>query len=400
MRSTENFFDQTFPREIYQQMLAAAEDQNLVQTLTDMQMVRGVGADEARQTARLCVAAVASCEGIREAAYENSEALLDQLLESADLKTVESRALLLHKLYFGLTAHGDPAVVEALAQGVSAEALFWRYYTAQPQQTAASLTALEAEIRRTLHSYDLSPQVVRALVKRMDMTGDYFATFAALGEGGSQYKCIVAMELYLRSGGMTMHEAANLACTGVETQAVADAVAKGFLTRDRAKKILVAVAIAAVVIGVGIMLYQAGAALMAAKTAAAMAEVVNAHTVAELPAVFAQFATTTTASGAPAIQLAAMSAEAVSNLAASMEQAAVARQAIGFVTALLGVGLARFSERAADAIGKFAAVLQKDPASIRAGVEALADEPVRNPAGQEQEEDMENPAVIPAPVIL
>ena len=50
----------------------------------------------------------------------------------------------------------------------------------------------------------------------------------------------------------------------LQTQAVADAVSRGILTRDMAKKILIVAAIAAVVIGVGILLYNAGAAAMAA----------------------------------------------------------------------------------------------------------------------------------------
>ena len=241
--------------------------------------------------------------------------------------------------------------------------------------------------------------MIRALIKDMEINGDYLATFAALGEGGSQYKCIVAMELYL-SGGMTIHEAANVACAGVETQAVADAVEKGFLTRERAKKILIAAAVAVVVIGVGITLYQAGTAIAAAKTAAVMAEVVNAHSVAELPAVFAQFATATTASGAPALQFAVMGAEAVSDLAMSIRHEALVKQVIGFVTVVLGFGLARISDRMADAIGEFSAVLRKDTSSVRTAMETVAGDSAQahETRNDQEEETEEAPAVNPEPV--
>lgn len=399
MNHTPNFFDKTFPREIYRQMLETGNSKNLIQTLVDMQTAHGISTEQAQQTAQICLAAVASCEGIREAAYEDSGALLDQFLESANAKTDENRALLLHKLYFGLTAHQDPDLAEKLAQGISTEELFWRYYGAQPPQTPESLTALEAEVRRVLETYDLSPKVIRALIKDMEINGDYLATFAALGEGGSQYKCIVAMELYL-SGGMTIHEAANVACAGVETQAVADAVEKGFLTRERAKKILIAAAVAVVVIGVGITLYQAGTAIAAAKTAAVMAEVVNAHSVAELPAVFAQFATATTASGAPALQFAVMGAEAVSDLAMSIRHEALVKQVIGFVTVVLGFGLARISDRTADAIGEFSAVLRKDTSSVRTAMETVAGDSAQahETRNDQEEETEEAPAVNPEPV--
>ena len=207
------------------------------------------------------------------------------------------------------------------------------------------------------------------------------------------------MELYL-SGGMTIHEAANVACAGVETQAVADAVEKGFLTRERAKKILIAAAVAVVVIGVGITLYQAGTAIAAAKTAAVMAEVVNAHSVAELPAVFAQFATATTASGAPALQFAVMGAEAVSDLAMSIRHEALVKQVIGFVTVVLGFGLARISDRMADAIGEFSAVLRKDTSSVRTAMETVAGDSAQahETRNDQEEETEEAPAVNPEPV--
>ena len=77
MNHTPDFFDKTFPREIYRQMLETGNSKNLIQTLADMQTAHGISTEQAQQTAQICLAAVASCEGIREAAYEDSGALLD-----------------------------------------------------------------------------------------------------------------------------------------------------------------------------------------------------------------------------------------------------------------------------------------------------------------------------------
>lgn len=133
-----------------------------------------------------------------------------------------------------------------------------------------------------------------------------------------------------------------------------------------------------------------------------MAEVVNAHSVAELPPVFAQFATATTASGAPALQFAVMGAEAVSDLAMSIRHEALVKQVIGFVTVVLGFGLARISDRTADAIGEFSAVLRKDTSSVRTAMETVAGDSVQTheTRNDQEEETAEAPAVNPEPVIF
>ena len=66
MNHTPDFFDKTFPREIYRQMLETGNSKNLIQTLVDMQTAHGISTEQAQQTAQICLAAVASCEGIPE----------------------------------------------------------------------------------------------------------------------------------------------------------------------------------------------------------------------------------------------------------------------------------------------------------------------------------------------
>ncbi len=375
MKNSTNFFDKTFQYQIYEQMLRAGEKNNLTETLMEMQTTRGIDPVQAKKTAQICIAAVASCEGIRDAVSEDAMAVFDQFLDHLKTKSTEDQEMFLHKLYFGLTAHQDANLVAELERGVSTHELFWRYYSRQTMQLPhMSAAELENRIRQALGSFYLSPQVMKALTKKMENTGDYLATAAALGENGANYKCIVAMEIYLNhSDSMTIHEAANMACAGVQTQAVADAVSKGFLSRELAKKILIAAAIAAVVIGVGILLYNVGVAMTATKTATAMAKATNAASVVELPAVFTEFATTTTATGAPAMQLMPVGSDMIASWAAAIKKKALVKQIIGTVTAVFGVAMAALSDKTATMIGKFSTMIQKDKTPVVTGLNVLAD---------------------------
>ena len=51
MNHTPDFFDKTFPREIYRQMLETGNSKNLIQTLVDMQTAHGISTEQAQQTA-------------------------------------------------------------------------------------------------------------------------------------------------------------------------------------------------------------------------------------------------------------------------------------------------------------------------------------------------------------
>lgn len=370
MKNSMDFFTRTFQTGIYEKMIQAAEDTNLIQVLEEMQTKQGVEADAAKNNAKLCIAAVASCESVYDSALEDRQAVINQLLNHVHTKPAQTQEVALHKLYFGLTAHQDPQLAEKLAEGASVEDLFWKYYTRQEEHPIPA-AELENAIKKAADGFVLSGELMKAQAKKMEATGKYLATAAALGENGANYKCVVAMELYLNSQGtMTIHEAANVACAGVQTQAVADAVSRGILTRDMAKKILIVAAIAAVVIGVGILLYNAGAAAMAAKTASTLA---NAPYLMEMPEVFAPFAVATSASGTPLTYSMLASGEAVAAKAAELKGAAVAKEAVGVVVAALGTAAAVLSDRTAALIGKLSTMFQKDTKPLADGLNAVAE---------------------------
>ena len=95
-----------------------------------------------------------------------------------------------------------------------------------------------------------------------------------------------------------------------------------------------------------------------------------------------------------------MGAEAVSDLAMSIRHEALVKQVIGFVTVVLGFGLARISDRMADAIGEFSAVLRKDTSSVRTAMETVAGDSAQahETRNDQEEETEEAPAVNPEPV--
>jgi len=361
METKYNFFDRTFHQDIYQGMVDTQENHALTQTLIRMQIAAGINREEAAAMAGLCIAAVTSCESVRQEISSDTRAMVKDIL--ADAENAGDRELILHKLHFGLAVYPEHAADE---NAVSADELFWRYYN----ETKGDMTCeeLKEAIFTALESYSLSPAVLRAMAQKMGSSGDYLATAAALGEGGISFKCIATMELYLKNReAMTIHEAANIACAGVEIQAVADTLGKGMITREAAKKILIVAGITLVVVGIGIVLYNAGSAVALAKAAAGVAD----HVIA-MPEVFAEFATTVTAAGEPGLILS--SAETIrKTVYRPLIKVAENKQLIGGLVAAGGAAMVGLSQKTADLIGKFRAGFTNDKATVTAGLQEAAD---------------------------
>ena len=341
METKFDFFDRTFHQDIYRGMVDTQENHELVQTLIRMQTGAGTCREEAAAMAGLCIAAVTSCESVRQEISGDATAVVNGILEEAEKSG--DRELILHKMYFGTTVYPEYAAEE---NALSADELFWRYYNENKGEKTDE--ELKDGIREALANYSLSADVLRAIARKLEASGDYLATAAALGEGGISFKCIAAMELYLKNrDALTIHEAANIACAGVEIQAAADTLGKGMITRETAKKILIAAGITLGVVGLGIMIFHAGSAVALAKAAAGVAD----HVIA-MPEVFAEFATAVTATGEPGLILS--SAETIRNTVyAPLIKAAENKQLIGGLVAAGGAAMVGLSKKTADLIGKF-----------------------------------------------
>lgn len=353
------FFDKTFRKDIYQNMVNEQEHQSLMQTLIQMQTAQGINRKEAAAMAGLCIMAVTSCESIRSELTEDTASLVEEILGHAEKSDDAER--ILHKLYFGLSVYPD---FVAANNQMTVDELFWRYY--REIKGTKTIETLKSDIRNALVNYRLTPEVIQAMAMKMEGSGDYLATAAALGEGGISFKCIAAMELYLNNRDtMTIHEAANIACAGVEVQAAADAVGRGMLTRDVAKKILIIAGITLAVVGLGIMIYQAGSVAALAEAAAG---VVDQYI--KIPAVFAEFATHAATGEHVAL---VSTADSIRKLVYDpLIKAAEHKLELGGIVMALGAAAVGLSKKTADLIGKFRAGFTAEKETAKAGLQQLA----------------------------
>lgn len=372
MKSMDGFFEKTLDQRIYQKLLEASQSHNLTECLIAMQTDRGIDAAQARENADLCISNVAQWESIHDRALENVEDVADLLLDSLRGKNEAEQKLILHKLYFGLTEFPQEREDESLNER------FWRYYVEQKDQKKAPSNAeLENMIRRKLKNFRLSPDTMRAVARKMEFSGEHLATAAALGENGYSFKCLAAMELYLneRNGSdpISIPEAVNEACAGVETQAVGDAVSKGFLTRDTAKKLLIAAAITAAVVGIAYIAFGIGAGAAVQSTVTAMAGAESSGLLVPLPEVFAEFATAYTAAGEPATLISLM--DAMGGTIEAQKKAAFAKKIIGTAVLASGAAMAALSDKTAALIGNIstglASMRGKNAASNAQGLHSL-----------------------------
>ena len=375
MENGVNFFDKTFHKDIYQNMIDEQKLQSLMQTLIRMQTAEGLSQEKAAATASACITAVTSCESIRSELAENTVPLVEEVLEQAEKS--HDAELLLHKLYFGLAVYPDFVASDSQ---LTVEELFWRYYNENKE--TRTIEALKGDIRSALTDYRLTPEAMQALVKKMEGSGDYLAAATALGEGGISFKCIAAMELYLNGADtMTIHEAANIACAGVEIQAAADAVGRGLITRDMAKKILILAGITLAVVGLGIMLYQAGAVTTLKGAASA---VVDQYV--KMPAVFAEFAFHSATGEHVALLNTADSIR--KHIYNPLIKAAEHKLETGGIVMALGAATVALSRKTADMIGKFRAGFTAEKESVKAGLQQIAHSQETIPEVQAEDQTM------------
>ena len=227
------------------------EDEGLMTTLSQMQIKRGIPERKAFENANDMIRLVAEHEHLENMLCEDAEATLDQFLHASNKMSSYDRKVLLHQLYFGLKLYQDPELVDQLQDGVSMEKLFHDYYTRWGEDPSLTEALLEEKVRALIADHHISPQAMRVIARRLKRNANTLATSAALGEHGQRFKCVTAMELYLRNQDkLTMEEAVTAACTGVQTEALADAVSSGQIADDIAMKILLAAFTAALLTGI------------------------------------------------------------------------------------------------------------------------------------------------------
>ncbi len=251
MTNQHSLFGKTDFEAIYNNM---TESSCLYDVLMQMQTDNGVDGQTAHQQADYLAHRVALFEGVRNSLCEDSEEVLDDILFSSKKLQSDDRKLLLQKISFGLHMYQDEDLIEQYNSGASPDELFSSYYAEHGDAVEYTADYLEYQLRREIASFRVSPKVMKAIARKLKWSDDLAATSAALSDEGNRFKCIVAMNLYLNNqDSMTIDDAVNIACTGIEVEAVADAVARGRMAADIAHKILSALIIATIFLGLRCM---------------------------------------------------------------------------------------------------------------------------------------------------
>lgn len=244
MKNEYRLFDKTDFGKIYNKM---TENSGLIAALVQMQTDMGINERKAYETADDLSHRVAVFVGCESLLREDTEEVLDDFLAYSEKLQGYDRKLLLHQLSFGLHLYQDADLIERLKEGSTIDELFREYYAVYGEDPAYSEDFLATQIRREASAFCISPKVMKAIAKKLEKSDNLVAASAALSEEGNRFKCIVAMNLYLNNQDtMSIDDAVSTACTDIEVEAVADAVARGQMTADTAHKILTALCITTV----------------------------------------------------------------------------------------------------------------------------------------------------------
>ena len=162
----------------------------------------------------------------------------------------------------------------------------------------------------------------------MGRSNGHLAAAEALGESGRNLKCLMTMETWLRDReNLTMEEAANIASSSAETQAVTDALQRGYITRDVAKKLLIVLGITVAVVGI----------------------IYAIHTVPALTEAVAHLAAGPNPNGIP---MSPLLKSILEKQALEKHAFAFTRQAAGALITLAGGAMAVLSDKGADLIAR------------------------------------------------
>lgn len=231
-------------------------EDGMMAVLSRMQASYGIHERKAYENAEAMICLVAAHENAANMLSDDALEVLDAFLNKSDFMGGYDRKVLLHQLYFGLKLYQDEELIEKIKEGAAEHILFHEYYTRCGEDPAITEAMLEEEIRKMMGNYRISPKIMRHIVKQMEQSQNLRATAAELGEDGMRFKAIAAMDLYLRNRDtMTMEEAAHIACTNVELQAMADGVSQGLITEERAKKIFAVICLLTILAAIALAFY-------------------------------------------------------------------------------------------------------------------------------------------------
>lgn len=193
---------------------------------------------------------------------EESKDVLDEFLSCLGDKIQDEKARkqYLHQLNFGFGLYQSEDAVRKLHDGKTIQSLFDDYIV-NPENAGLTEEEIRASLENRISAYHISSENMEELIKMLEKSDVVHYTSALTGENAERFKCIIAAYIYKNAEGkISIPEAVTLACTAVETEDIADAVGRGLIAKDKARKILGVIFAAACVALIAYIIYSGGTA--------------------------------------------------------------------------------------------------------------------------------------------
>lgn len=216
-------------------------DASVFEILCGLYAKNGVSEMKATEMARETVYEVARYSNIKSMLLKDeSTEMLDEFLSCLgdNAKDEQTRMLYLQELAFGFGLYQSEEAVKKLHDGKSIDDLFNEYIKDDSNRNLTE-EELKQNIKNSISGYYISEKNMTVLIEMLKNSKTLHYTSAVAGEEAERFKSVIAAYIYVNSNGkININEAVGLACTAVDVEDVADAVGRGLIAKDKARKII------------------------------------------------------------------------------------------------------------------------------------------------------------------
>ena len=194
-------------------------------------------------------------DNLRSELDNDSQDAMESCLDAVDTADPDTRMRILNNIRISLEIIDDKDMLAIIADAKDKERAFEKLCGETPAWSAEEEAELKRSVLEKAESMKLLPSALTAMARRLKRNSCCVAA-EAMGKAGYALKCIAAMNLYLNSTEMSVTECVAAAGSGVEIQALGDAVHRGLITEERAEKWMRAIIYAALAIAFMVIWYR------------------------------------------------------------------------------------------------------------------------------------------------
>lgn len=236
---TNNTFGTLGKAQIFLKVRTLQNYGEMREVLAEAAQKKGMTFSKSVELADQVMAGVMTFEDFKEALESDTEEAVGELFGAFEDMEPQERLAAVDRILFGLQCAADEKLYTRLEEGEDGEELYAEVRTEAPAWSEEKEEELRKELVRRLEHLNLSSSLLRKKLEDFTDPEEAVATASALGREGYELKCVAAMQHYLNAGDEAdLAESVAAACTGIEMQAVADAVEKGYKAEDAAKIVL------------------------------------------------------------------------------------------------------------------------------------------------------------------